>query len=74
LRELERHTRRWLDFHGGAWAKVKAVGWRRLVRDWPEEDRDRLRHLLEETIKGLDGLLGKGKDVRRTLKELKSGV
>jgi hypothetical protein len=74
LREMGRVTQSWLDFHEGAWAKVKTADWKRLVRDWPEEGREQLGQLLKETISRLDSLLGMGKDVRRTLKELMAEV
>jgi hypothetical protein len=81
LREMGRLTLGWLDLHDGAWARLTAADWQQLVKNWPEEYREQFHQLVEETIRRVKSLLGKGKevpctleDVRRTLKELMPGA
>jgi hypothetical protein len=73
-RELERLSRRWLDFHGGVWSKVKERGWKGLVRNWPGGDRAKLRELVEETQEDLGRMEAAFKEIRGTLAELKQGL
>lgn len=52
LHEVGNQAERWLGFHE-AWKKVK--GWEKLVRDWPQEELDKLLKLLQDA----EGLLAK---------------
>jgi hypothetical protein len=74
LRELERHSSRWLEFHESVWSGVKGRDWKRMVRDWPAEGRPGLRELLETTEEALGRLEAASREVRGTLAKLKQGL
>src|SRR5262249_42129762 len=42
LRRLEQHSQAWLRFYQDAWSGVGPPDWKRLVRDWPKGDREKL--------------------------------
>jgi hypothetical protein len=70
LRDFERASGRWLAFHENAWSKVKVAEWRRLVRDWPAADRDRLRKLLRAAVGKLAKMAEGCEEARSTLADL----
>jgi hypothetical protein len=67
LRELERLSRSWLDFHSSVWSEVKDRGWKGLVRNWPAGDRDKLRELLRDTQQALGRLATACQEARATV-------
>jgi hypothetical protein len=74
LRELERLSRRWLDFHENVWSEVKARDWKGMLRDWPGGDRAKLHELVEDTEGALSRLEAACKEIHDTLAELKQGL
>jgi hypothetical protein len=70
LRELERVTRRWLDFHEQAWSQVGGSQSRRMISKWPGDRRDQLRQLLEGTAAELAELGRHSGEVRKALQGL----
>jgi hypothetical protein len=71
LRELERLSRHWLDFHEQAWQVVKERDWARFVRSWPVGDLDRLLQLLRSADEVLTEVAGACRAARAALAGLR---
>jgi serine/threonine protein kinase len=74
LRELERLSRHWLEFQEQSWATVTATDWRQLFKEWPQDDRDRLRQILDDANQKVAQLIAAGKAVQGSLADIRRKV
>jgi hypothetical protein len=74
LRELGRRCRDLAAYHAAAWSAVKKAEWRRLVKGWPESEKQKLRDLLADTDAAAREVAEVCEELLSTLAELLSGI
>jgi hypothetical protein len=74
LLEVEPRCQYWLEFYEQSWSSVEEADWDRLVRNWPNQDRERLGEILDNADQKVADLIAAGEAVRGRLAELRRKV